>query len=81
MLEVVTDLEMRMDIAVRWTPGSGKWLATEALLERRNYQKALDRLESLVVARMFELTKMNMSQTGEFYILLFSELSNLCCRL
>ena len=28
------------------------------------YQKALDKLEGLVVARLFELTKMNMSRTG-----------------
>ncbi|KAJ3503342.1 hypothetical protein NLJ89_g8479 [Agrocybe chaxingu] len=30
----------------------------------RKYQRCLDTLEGLVVARMFKLTKMNMSQTG-----------------
>ena len=28
----------------------------------------LDALEGLIVSRMFELTKMNMSQTGTFYL-------------
>ena len=32
----------------------------------RKYQRSLDNLEGLVVARIFELTKMNRSQTGEW---------------
>jgi hypothetical protein len=41
------------------------------------YQHCIDTLEGLVVARIFELTKMNRSQTGElpafinWYILMF----------
>jgi len=34
------------------------------MVGRRRYQRCLDSLEGLVVARMFELKKMNMSQTG-----------------
>jgi len=36
------------------------------MVAMRKYQWALDRIEGLIVARMFELMKMNMSQTGEF---------------
>lgn len=31
----------------------------------RTYQKAVDKLEGLVVQRLFELTKANVSQTGK----------------
>ncbi len=58
-------LEDRLDIVERWEVGS---LARQELAERvatQDYRLALDKLESLVVARIFELTKMNMSQTGK----------------
>jgi len=47
-----------------------EWKATSVLLTGRRYQRCLDELEGLIVSRMFELTKMNMSQTG-MYILSF----------
>jgi hypothetical protein len=34
----------------------------------RKYQQALDVLEGLIIARMFKLTKMNQSQTGELFL-------------
>jgi hypothetical protein len=64
-LKIVQDLERRLDIIVRWEPGSAEWLNTSKLVAMRKYQRALDQLEGLIVARMFELTKMNMSQTGK----------------
>ena len=33
-------------------------------MEVRDYQKALDKLEGLVVQRLFELTKMGLAGTG-----------------
>jgi hypothetical protein len=35
-------------------------------MKTRSYNQALDNLEALIVARLFELTKMNMSGTGTF---------------
>ena len=64
-LKVVQDLEKKLNISVRWEPESDDWVRTGKLVTMRKYQRALDRLEGLIVARMFELTKMNMSQTGE----------------
>ena len=64
-LKVVQDLEKKLDVSVRWEPGSEDWVRTGKLVTMRKYQRALDRLEGLIVARMFELTKMNMSQTGK----------------
>ena len=59
------NLELQLEVATRWQKGSDEWETTAALLTNRRYQRCLDELEALIVSRMFELTKMNMSQTGE----------------
>jgi hypothetical protein len=63
-LRVAQDLETRLSIVKCWEPGSPEWQRAGELVSMRRYQRALDHLEGLIVARMFELTKMNMSQTG-----------------
>ncbi|KAJ7915783.1 hypothetical protein B0H13DRAFT_2231808 [Mycena leptocephala] len=63
-LDAVQDLELRLSVERRWVPGDEEWIATAEMLRNRRYQRALDALEGLVVARMFELTKVNMSDTG-----------------
>lgn len=65
-LAAVRDLEVELDIRQRWTADSEQWKAAAILVGRRRYQHRLDELEGLVVSRMFELMKMNMSQTGKF---------------
>jgi hypothetical protein len=52
-LEHMQELEEALEIEERWTTMSPK------------YQFALDALELLIVKHIFELTKMNQSQTGE----------------
>jgi hypothetical protein len=64
-LEAVHDLELRLGIAMRWVPGGEKWVATAAMVGSRRYQRALDNLQKLIICRMFELAKCNMSGTGE----------------
>jgi hypothetical protein len=49
----------------RWTHTTQEWQRAALLVSRCRYQRCLDELEGLVVSRMFELTKMNMSQTGQ----------------
>jgi hypothetical protein len=63
-LITMQDLEMQLGIMECWLPGSTEWQKAADLVARRTYQRCLDNLEGLVVARMFELTKMNQSQTG-----------------
>ena len=63
-LHTVQLMEAKMNIATRWRPEMEEWVQAEKKVSMRNYQRCLDRLEGLVVSRMFELTKMNMSQTG-----------------
>ena len=57
-------LEKKMEITSRWEPESVEWKAAADKVVKRRYQCCIDNLEGLVVARMFELSKMNMSQTG-----------------
>ncbi|KAJ7168423.1 hypothetical protein C8R43DRAFT_1085763 [Mycena crocata] len=63
-LDAVHDLERRLNIATRWVRGGAEWVATAEMVNKRRYQRALDHLEGLVIQRMFELTKVNMSGTG-----------------
>ena len=58
-------MEMEMGIVARWVSDSLEWKAAAEKVSMRWYQRCLDTLEGLIVACMFELTKMNMSQTGE----------------
>ena len=65
--KAVRDFETKLHIHHTWTPDSCEWKDTEHYLNIRTYQCVLDNLESLVVARLFELTKMNQSQTGLYF--------------
>ncbi|KAF8184124.1 hypothetical protein K438DRAFT_1907889 [Mycena galopus ATCC 62051] len=63
-LKTVKELEEKLDITDRWTVDSPQWASTVQQVKQSKYQKALDAVELLVVERIFELTKMNLSQTG-----------------
>ncbi|KAJ7719756.1 hypothetical protein B0H14DRAFT_3098579 [Mycena olivaceomarginata] len=63
-LAAVQDLELRLGIIERWERGGAEWTATALMVTNRRYQRALDELEGLVVARMFELSKVHMADTG-----------------
>ncbi|KAJ7232098.1 hypothetical protein C8J57DRAFT_1091368 [Mycena rebaudengoi] len=63
-LMAIHDLELQLDVAVRWTAGTPEWEAAATLVSNRHYQRALDKLQGLIIAHIFELTKMNMSGTG-----------------
>jgi hypothetical protein len=63
-LEQVQELESILAIAEQWTTESPKWVETVAAIKQRKYQLALNGLELLIVERIFELTKMNQSETG-----------------
>ena len=70
-LLAVQVLEKKMDITSCWEPESVEWKATAEMVVNRRYQRCIDSLEGLVVAQMFELTKMNMSQTGSPFSMYF----------
>ncbi|KAJ7857365.1 hypothetical protein B0H13DRAFT_2237717 [Mycena leptocephala] len=63
-LASVQDLEEKLNVDVRWTMESPEWIAAVKLLKEKRFSDALNALELLIVQRIFELTKINRSQTG-----------------
>ncbi|KAH7917998.1 hypothetical protein BV22DRAFT_1108467 [Leucogyrophana mollusca] len=63
-LKVVQTLEAKLEVVRRWVPDDPEWQNAGRLVANRTYQRALDTLEGLVVARIFELSKMNRAGTG-----------------
>ncbi|KAJ7236971.1 hypothetical protein C8J57DRAFT_1529765 [Mycena rebaudengoi] len=63
-LEVVLLLEVQLNIKDRWLPRDANWERAALMVSNRRYQRCIDDLEGKVVARLFELTNMNQSQTG-----------------
>lgn len=62
-LERAQEMERRLGTD-RWQPEDERWKAAKKLVDMAEYQRCVDKLESLIVARMFELTRMNMARTG-----------------
>ncbi|KAG6876186.1 hypothetical protein C0992_000548 [Termitomyces sp. T32_za158] len=62
----VTLLEEKLGItrAQRWTFSSPEFLEISKYISRRKYEQALDKLQKLVIQRLFELQKMNLSYTA-----------------
>lgn len=75
-LEVLQALELWLGTQW-WVMGSVGWEEAEKLVTECKYQWALDNLEELVVARIFEHTKMNWSQTGIWFLYLLCIFTNL----
>ena len=48
-----------------WTPAHPRYQAAVKFLEERRYRRALDRIQALVIQRLFELHKLNLAQTGD----------------
>jgi hypothetical protein len=65
-LEHVEELEETLDIVERWMTESAKWGAMVEEIKRQKYAVTLNTLELLIVEQIFELTKMNQSQTGRW---------------
>ncbi|KAG2029849.1 hypothetical protein BDR03DRAFT_1041183, partial [Suillus americanus] len=59
-INIVEDLETRLDIAERWTPGNSDYRETLEYSQRRKFIHAVEDLEGLVVQRLFELSKANL---------------------
>lgn len=52
----------------RWTPDSAPYRATVEKITRRDYMRAVDRLEFLMLQRMFELNKTHSYGTGTHFL-------------
>lgn len=60
-------LEAVMNIDRRWEPNDQEYKEAVEYINTRKYRQALERLHKLVVQRLFELHKMNLSNTGMLY--------------
>ncbi|KAG6809022.1 hypothetical protein H0H92_001927 [Tricholoma furcatifolium] len=60
----VTMLEERLGISQRWSFSSPEFLETARYINQRKYEQCLDKLQKLVVQRLFELQKLNLSYTA-----------------
>ena len=60
----VARLEAKLEIEKTWQPGDILYDNTVKYIATRKYQQALGRLQRLVILRLFELHKLNLSQTG-----------------
>ncbi|KAI0040590.1 hypothetical protein FA95DRAFT_1502613 [Auriscalpium vulgare] len=61
---VVADLERRLGLPEPWTAETPEYQRNLGILQRTQFDKAVDHLEGLVVQRLFELAKANISGTG-----------------
>ena len=64
LLHQVLELEVQMGIAKRWTPDTPEYIETAHYIHERRYHQALNRLQRLVVQRLFELHRLNLSGIG-----------------
>jgi hypothetical protein len=63
--EYVSRLEVQLGLeGAQWTEQSDEYRTVKQGLVERAYRRALDELECLIVQRLFELTKLNISGTG-----------------
>lgn len=70
----VIAMEIKLGIANRWNISSPEYQDTLKYMMLPKYHKALDNLQRLVVQRLFELQRLNVSQTGKIMIYLLK-----CC--
>ncbi|KAG6819116.1 hypothetical protein H0H93_015313 [Arthromyces matolae] len=61
---IVLEEKLGIGAGERWTFSSPQFLEISQYMSRRKYEKALDKLQKLVIQRLFELQKLNLSQTG-----------------
>ncbi|EIM82093.1 uncharacterized protein STEHIDRAFT_85498, partial [Stereum hirsutum FP-91666 SS1] len=57
--QAVFDFEFRLKVAKRWEPTDPKYKEIEEYIKKRDFYQALNKLQGLVVQRLFELQKAN----------------------
>lgn len=64
VLREVLELEYQMGITKRWTTTTVEYIETVRYISERRYHQALNNLQRLVMLRLFELHKLNLSGVG-----------------
>ncbi len=60
----IRDFKLKLGVTVTWTVDCPQWHEAMHVASNLMYVKAVDHLKSLVVARLFELSKMNRAGTS-----------------
>ena len=60
-------MECKLGIDPRWSPATPEYQDALRYSTTRKYHQALDKLQKLVVQRLFELQKLNLSSTGAYF--------------
>ncbi|KAG2125460.1 hypothetical protein DEU56DRAFT_873092 [Suillus clintonianus] len=63
-MNAALDLEHRLGLTERWTPRDPQYQEALEYLNNNRFIRAVQRLEGLVVQRLFELAKANLASTG-----------------
>lgn len=61
------EIERRLKIEERWSAEDPRYLDALKYINNRMFIGAVERLEGLVVQRLFELSKANLATTGAFF--------------
>lgn len=62
----VGDLEVRLAVDRTWAKTDPKYNEVLAYTNERDFHRAVDKLQGLVVQRLFEMSKANVAGMGEF---------------
>lgn len=66
-------MEMELRMGIQWWQPSHPWYqVTQKYISQQKYHQALNKVYRLVVLRLFELHKLNLSQTGEPSLITFA---------
>ncbi|PSS29557.1 hypothetical protein PHLCEN_2v2956 [Hermanssonia centrifuga] len=63
-IRAVADLEQKLELKDTWTPSDPQYQETLAYVQKRHFHRALDKIQQLVVQRLFELSKANIAGMG-----------------
>lgn len=64
----VVAMEVALGITTRWQPADEEYKETIKYMSERTYQKALSKLQQLVIQRLFELNRLNLAGTGAYHM-------------
>jgi hypothetical protein len=67
-MNIVEDLERRLGLKDRWTCQHPEYQEAAAYINNQEFIRAVEKLEALIVARLFELAKANLMGTCEFFL-------------
>ena len=75
-IRAIEDLEGKLNIGQSWTEDDPAYQEAERYLRRRDFHRALDKVQQLVVQRLFEMSKANIAGMGNVILSILSACSH-----